>query len=277
MAQVRSIVDHLKTSIQPTPYGLVGIGVGVPGVVHKNGTVLLAPNLGWSNAPLKEHMESTFKVPVTIENEANAGAYGEKIYGVGKGHDNIAYISAGIGIGVGLIINGQLYKGDNGFSGEMGHMTIELDGKLCRCGNRGCWELYASEQTIIEKAMESGISKEEATLENLTHLAEQGNAMANQIFSDIGELLGIGITNIINTFNPEQIIIGNRLAMANNWIKPSLDRKLKHNLLSFFHDDLSLQFSTLNSYSASLGVSAFTIENFLMISLTNGTNMTFGW
>ncbi|WP_175615047.1 ROK family transcriptional regulator [Piscibacillus halophilus] len=275
MDQVQSIVDYLKSQMNPTPYGLVGIGVGVPGTVHKNGTVLLAPNLGWRDIPLKEHMERLFQVPVTVENEANAGSYGEKIYGVGRGFDNIAYISAGIGIGVGLIINGKLYKGNNGFSGEMGHMTVELNGKLCRCGNRGCWELYASEQTIIEKAKEADIPNEKATLENLIHLAEQGNSKANDIFSEIGELLGIGITNIINTFNPEQIIIGNRLAMANNWIKPSLDQKLKQNLLSFFQEDLSIQFSTLNSYSASLGVSAFTIEKFLMISLTNGTNTAF--
>ena len=99
-------------------------------------------------------MKNEFSIPVIIENEANAGAYGEKKFGAGQAFDNIVYVSAGIGIGVGLILNGELYQGHDGFSGEMGHMTIDVNGLECRCGNKGCWELYASEKTLLNKAEE---------------------------------------------------------------------------------------------------------------------------
>ena len=123
--------------MQFSKYGIVGIGFGVPGIIDKAGTVLLAPNLGWKNLSFKEKITDEFNLPVIIENEANAGAYGEKQFGAGQNLQNIIYVSAGIGIGVGFILNGELYQGKNGFSGEMGHMIIEINGKQCRCGKTG--------------------------------------------------------------------------------------------------------------------------------------------
>jgi len=265
---VTDLIRSLKTFMKASPYGLIGVGIGVPGIVHNNGDILLAPNLNWRDIPLKEMIEKEFNVPTFIENEANAGAYGEKIYGIGKGHKNITYISAGIGIGVGLIIDDKLYRGNNGFSGEMGHMTIQLNGKTCQCGKRGCWELYASEKAIIEKAVELGIENGNLNLEKLIKLAEENDPIAIQTFEVIGEFLGLGISNIINTFNPEQIIIGNRIAKANKWLNESLEKQIKNNLFSFYHQDLSIQFSSLNTYSTTLGMCAFSIERFLEINLS---------
>ena len=104
------------------------------------------PNSKWEIKDLKAVIETEFNVPVFIENEANAGAYGEKVFGNTKNFSNIIYVSINVGIGIGIIINNELYKGINGFSGEMGHMAIDFNGPKCSCGNRGCWELYASEK-----------------------------------------------------------------------------------------------------------------------------------
>ena len=263
------VIDFLINSAPKSPYGIIGIGVGVPGTVDKNGNILLAPNLDWKNINLKATLESKYNLPTIIENEANAGAYGEKKFGIGKEFTNIVYVSAGIGIGVGLILNGSLYKGNQGFSGELGHMTIEVDGKKCRCGNEGCWELYASEQALIHKAEQSGIplpTNGEYALNNLLMLAENGNEEAIKLFEEIGDYLGVGINNIINIFNPQQVIIGNRIATSQKWIEKSLHQRLNQ-ALWFQRNDLQVNFSELSTLSTALGVAAFSIENFLNMNI----------
>lgn len=267
--QLNMIIDSLLLSMPPSSYGLVGIGVGVPGTVSTEGEILLAPNLNWRNKDLKGFLEEKYDVPVLIENEANAGAYGEKKFGAGQSSDNLIYISVGIGIGVGLILNGELYKGHNGFSGELGHMTIEVDGPLCRCGNQGCWELYASEKALVNNAAEKGIRPadgQKLSLEMLNELAEGGDPVAINIFREIGNYLGIGINNIINIFNPEQIIVGNRLASSGNWLRESIKEKQKQ-MLRTHQKDLNICFSKLSRYSAALGASAYASENFLAINI----------
>lgn len=270
------IIDNLIASAPPSAYGIVGIGVGVPGTVSKSGEILLAPNLEWKNIHLQAILEKKYGLPVVIENEANAGAYGEKKFGAGKDFENIIYVSAGIGIGVGLILNGKLYKGNNGFSGELGHMTIEVNGTKCRCGNEGCWELYASEQALLNSADRLGIElppNEELTLENLTLLAENGEKETIGLFEQIGDYLGVGINNIINIFNPQQVIIGNRMASSEKWIKEPMNKRMVNQTLWFHQKDLQINFSELSTHSTSLGVAAFSVENFLKVDLQQNSTI----
>ncbi|WP_077620717.1 ROK family transcriptional regulator [Bacillus sinesaloumensis] len=255
---VQDMIQSLMQEMPESRYGIVGIGVGVPGIVNNEGSILLAPNLGWSNIQFKEDLEKLYNVPVIIENEANAGAVGEQQFGAGEDFKNILYISAGIGIGVGIIVNKELYKGINGFSGEMGHMIIDMNGKRCNCGSRGCWEAYASEQALLEMSDPSLES-----LEALIDLAESGDEKAIKLFEEIGNYLGLGINNIINTFNPEQVIIGNRLTMAKQWIEAPIRNTIEKHTLAFHQNDLQLNFSKLKKYSTSLGVSAFVVDNFI--------------
>lgn len=270
------VIDLLITSAPPSPYGIIGISVGVPGTVNKNGKILLAPNLGWRDVHLKDILEDKYDLPIIIENEANTGAYGEKKFGAGKNHKNIIYVSVGIGIGVGLIFNGKLYKGNNGFSGEMGHMTIDIHGDECRCGNIGCWELYASEQALIKKAeqldIQSGVNESELSLESLIHQAEKGNKSTIKLFEQIGDYIGVGINNIINTFNPEQIIIGNRMASAQQWLSKSLKSRVINQAMDFHQQDLKLNFSELTTHSSALGAAAFSIENFFKYDIEGTVN-----
>ncbi|MCM3724878.1 ROK family protein [Neobacillus cucumis] len=251
---IHSLLDEMPQS----KYGVVGLGLGVAGIVDKEGMVLLAPNLGWKNVSLKAEIEDVFKLPVIIENEANAGAYGEKQFGAGQHHENIIYISAGIGIGVGIILNGELYQGNNGYSGEFGHMIIEVNGRPCSCGSKGCWEMYASEHTLLKIA-----NDKDATLESLIQLAETNDEDTLVLFEEIGCYLGYGINNIINTFNPKQVIIGNRLAKAKKWLEAPIRKTIENHALSLHQNEMEIHFSSLSSYSAALGVAAFATENFI--------------
>jgi len=142
------------------------VGVGAPALVdHRQGVVFLAPNLGWHEVPLKKILENRLKVPVKIDNDVNLAALGEYIYGLEKGINEsslrslatiteLVYIAVGTGIGGGLILDGQIYHGANGSAGEIGHMTIEPEGPLCSCGNRGCLEALASGSAIAREARE---------------------------------------------------------------------------------------------------------------------------
>ncbi|AYA77546.1 ROK family protein [Bacillus sp. Y1] len=255
---VKEMIQSLIAEMPSSRYGIVGIGVGVPGIVNIEGTVLLAPNLGWKTIQIKKDLEDVFHVPVIIENEANAGAFGEQQFGIGQNYQNIIYISAGIGIGVGIILNNELYQGKNGFSGEMGHMIIDINGKPCNCGSRGCWEVYASEQALLEKAGENSNS-----LENLIQLANSDDKNAQNLFTEIGAYLGYGINNIINTFNPDQVIIGNRLSMAKDWIEQPILSTIENHSLAFHQNEFQLDFSKLGKYSIAIGMSAFVVENFI--------------
>ncbi|KYD21900.1 ROK family transcriptional regulator [Caldibacillus debilis] len=261
-----AIIEDLIRSAGQSHYGIIGIGIGIPGMVNNDGEILLAPNLGWKNVRMKEEIENRFQVPVIIENEANAGAYGEKLYGAGKEFDNILYVSAGIGIGVGVILDGQLFTGSGGFSGEMGHTIIIVNGKECSCGSRGCWEQYASEKALLEEAKNIPIpyaDKDSISIELLVELAKEGNEEVINLFKKIGAYLGVGINNMINTFNPEQIIIGNRLAMAKDWLEESITHFVKSHTIPFHQQDLSITFSQLTTHSTAVGVCALSIENFL--------------
>jgi predicted NBD/HSP70 family sugar kinase len=258
ISTVQIMIQSLMDEMPNSRYGIVGIGVGVPGIVNKEGSVLLAPNLGWTNIQLKEDLEKIFNVPIIIENEANAGAIGEQQFGAGQDYENILYVSAGIGIGVGIILNKELYQGKSGFSGEMGHMIIELNGKRCNCGSRGCWEAYASENALLEMAGENIDS-----LESLIEQAKNGEKTAIELFEKIGQYLGFGINNIINTFNPEQVIIGNRLASIREWIEGPILTTIENHTLAYHQKEMKLEFSKLGKYSTALGVSAFVVDHFI--------------
>lgn len=258
ISSVQQMVNSLMEEMPNSRYGVVGIGVGVPGIVNKEGSILLAPNLGWTNIQLKEDLENLFHVPVIIENEANAGAVGEQQFGAGQDSQNIIYISAGIGIGVGIILNKELYQGKNGYSGEMGHMIIDINGKRCNCGSQGCWEAYASENALLEMADQSIDS-----LESLLSLAENGDEDARKHFTQIGHYLGFGIINIINTFNPDQVIIGNRMALAKEWIEDAIRTTIESYTLTYHQKEMQLDFSKLKKYSTALGVSAFVVDSFI--------------
>jgi len=241
-----------------SPYGIVGIGVGVPGIVDENGSILFAPNLKWRDVPLQRILSERFGLPVLIDNEANAGALGEQKYGAGRNVNNLVYVSVNIGIGTGLILHKTLYKGTSGFSGEMGHLSIEAHGKECSCGNRGCWEMYASERALLEKAAPLGFH----TLEQLLEAAVNGRRDVIELFANTGDYLGVGIANIVNVFNPDAVIIGSRMSQARLWLEGAARQAVVQRALGFHLRKVQLLFAELGERSSMLGAAEMAISGF---------------
>ncbi len=253
---IQSLIDEAPESA----FGVVGIGVGVPGLVDRGGAVLYAPNLGWRDVPLQDALNRAFGIPVLIDNEANVGAIGERKFGSGRGIGSMIYVSVGMGIGTGLILQKELYKGAAGFSGELGHLSIEASGPPCRCGNRGCWELYASEQALLVRAAEAGIG--EGTLDSLLALAERGDEQTRALFNGIGESLGVGIANIVNVFNPEAVVIGNTMSRARPWLEEAMSHTTEARALNFHLRGIRLLFAELGDRSAVMGAAETAIAAF---------------
>ena len=250
------MVHQLREKSPTSYYGLIGIGIGVPAIVSTDGTILHAPNLGWKHVQMNQQLMETFDVPVWIDNEANFGVLGEQTYNTSEHQKNILYLSVGIGIGAGLILDGNLFKGMHGHAGEVGHMTMEMNGPTCRCGNLGCWELYASEQALLTHSNPS------RTLEELLKLAKNEDQQAVQQFENVARYLGAGIVSLIHTFSPNQIIIGNRLALAHNYLYQELIATVEKRM---FAEQLHTEivFSELITDSTVLGATAFSIEQFI--------------
>jgi glucokinase len=191
------------------------VGVGAPGVIQLGtGVVVKSPNFpDWNNLPLRAVLEKALGMPVFIENDANAAALGEQWRGAGKGINSMILLTLGTGVGGGIVLNNRIWQGADGMAGEIGHMTLIPDGRLCGCGNRGCLEMYASARGIVQSYRElpvraSSLAADTITSEQVYQAARNGDPGALQVMKDMGRVLGIGIANLINIFNPEMIVLG---------------------------------------------------------------------
>jgi glucokinase-like ROK family protein len=224
---------------------LLGLAVGVPGLVDQaSGDLLFAPNIGWKDVPLKTILREAFDAPVFVNNEANMAALGEVYFGAARGHDEVLYISAGVGLGGGIVRGGQLCDGATGFAGEFGHMTMDPDGEPCNCGNRGCWETQVSQWAAF-RAIRRGISQGRASLlsdmadgdlDRLTipmavEAARAGDALALETFETVGRYLGIGIASLMNALNPGLVVLGGSLSLAGEFILPAVHQELERRAL----------------------------------------------
>lgn len=237
---------------------ITGIGIGVPGIVNSAGLIELAPNLGWKNVNLNELL--SINVPLLIENEANAALWGEKTFGVARRTINTVYVSVGIGIGCGLLLNNRLYTGHTSHAGEFGHMTIESeDGLPCQCGNSGCWEAYASNNAALKLYTEKS-GQAIGSYEDFIALARRGDPHALATLECTVKYLGIGIANIVNSINPEMVIIGGKITELQNIIARPLLKQIKESCLDKTFSDLTFKFTSLKDQACALGVAGLFIE-----------------
>jgi predicted NBD/HSP70 family sugar kinase len=275
IALMEQCISTVIAGAPESQYGIVGVGIGIPGIVDSSGLILFAPNLGWRNVNLQSLIQSSFHIPVHVDNEANAGAIGEQQYGAGRYTKDLVYISAGIGIGAGIIWNGEIYRGASGYSGEIGHLTIDADGKPCRCGNHGCWELYASEHALLDQLTASlPDSNQPLMLEDIISLANNKDTTAIAALNKVGRYLGIGIAGITNIFNPKDIIIGNRLVHVEAWLKDTMQLEIETRSLKFHQRSVHVHFSELGTKSTSLGAAYMAISAFIRdsVSITRNHN-----
>lgn len=238
-----------------------GIGIGVPGIVnHQTGIIEFAPNLGWKNVDLP--MILPVDLPVIVENEAKAAAVGEATFGSAQGYANVIYVSLGLGIGTGLILNNNLFYGHNFLAGEFGHMAIVPNGLPCRCGKKGCWEVYASNNAALKLYQDySGI--ELSSYDELLKALFKEDPIAIKVFAEIVNYLGLGIANLINGLNPEMIVIGGKITEADSLIHYQLLKVIKEKCFEYSYRGVSLQFSGLRNRATALGVGSLMIDSLL--------------
>jgi glucokinase-like ROK family protein len=221
LAQAEALLTELLEKNDMRLEKVLAMGMGVPGPIASQEGMVIAPPImpGWDGYPIRQDMEGKWKVPVSLNNDAELGVLGEWAYGAGRGEDHLAYIKVGSGIGAGLLLNGQIYQGATGSAGEIGHLTIDENGPLCNCGSTGCLEAVAGGKAIARQAREiisSGKKTllssmgppEELTARDVAAAARRGDLHSQQIIARAGSYLGIAIAGMVNIFNPRVVVIG---------------------------------------------------------------------
>jgi glucokinase len=219
---------------------IIGVGVGAPGPLDtKSGIVLLTPNLGWVNLPLRQIIHERLGLPAALDNDANCAVLGEWWMGAARGTKNAIGITIGTGIGGGIIVDGKLYHGASDCAGEIGHTTIDTEGRRCKCGNYGCLEAYASGPNIAMRAVEElkagavsrladyvGGDLRQVTAQTVYQAAHDGDDLALEVVNDTAKFLGVGIANLLNVFNPEVVVVCGGVTLAGDRLFDPLRREV---------------------------------------------------
>ena len=225
------IDDVIATSIAETGAArgnFLGVGIGSPGPLDRErGIVIVTPNLGWRDFPLRDRVSERVGLPATLDNDANCATVGEWWRGAAAGARNVVGMTIGTGIGGGLILDGKLYHGASDVAGEVGHTTIDPTGRRCKCGNYGCLEAYASGPAIAERALEALAGGEASLLreligEDLSRMtartvydaATRGDPLAVEVVRETARFLGTGVANLLNIFNPDVVVLAGGVAAA---------------------------------------------------------------
>jgi len=221
--RIFSAIDHLLSQRNIESSKLDSISIAAAGAIDfDRGVITASPNLpGWYDVPLRAMVREKYGVNTFLINDAGAAALGEHRFGAGKGVDNLILLTLGTGIGGGIIINGKLYTGRHGSAGEIGHMTIDVNGPKCNCGNVGCWETLASGTAMAREAIRRVSQGEKSSLteivggkignitaEEVSLAAQGGDSLALEVISKVASYLGVGMVNLVNIFDPEMIIVG---------------------------------------------------------------------
>lgn len=272
-ANIQSAIQHAQKLNLP----VLGIALGVPGLVDtQSGTLLYAPNLQWENVPLRQMLSARFDFPVIVDNEATMAAFGESFFGVARGSRNVLYVSAGVGIGGGFVLDGRIYPGSAGFAGEVGHMTLEMQGPLCSCGNCGCWETLASQSAVFRRVHESiaggSISslsrfkngkRESLTIPLVVRAAEEGDLVAREALTETGKYLGVGLANLMNALNPGMVVFGGILSLAKEFLMPVIQETIRTRTLRWSSRSAQIVVAAYGSDACVMGAVAMIYDQIL--------------
>jgi glucokinase len=230
--RINSMIETARERVTAThgggPEDFAGVGIGSPGPLdRKSGIVINTPNLGWRNFPLRDLVGKAVNLPAVLDNDANCATYGEWWLGAGRNVNTLVGLTLGTGIGGGIVLNGEIFHGVSDAAGEIGHTTIEANGRKCKCGNYGCLEAYASGPAIALRAMEGIEAGTDSMLPDLVNgrldsitaatvyeAAVLGDPYANEVMRETAKFLGAGVANVINMLNPEMIVIAGGVTKA---------------------------------------------------------------
>lgn len=266
LSQVAAYMQTLLETTHLTLSDIKAVGVGVPGPIVAEAGMVSGPPImpGWDGFPIRDTLQETWSCPVSLNNDAELGALGEWAYGAGRGERNLAYIKVGTGIGAGLLLDGQIYRGVTGSAGEIGHITIDENGPLCQCGNRGCLEAMAGGDAIAQRAIEAihkgqrTILAEKSPVEMITAqdviaAARRGDLFAQHLVAEAGAHLGTAIANVVNLFNPSMVVIGGGVALIGDLLLDPIRRTVQDRSLRVASRAVRITAALLGRRSSGMG------------------------
>lgn len=276
-AIVMEIADSIKALEKKIGQPPSAIGVGVAGQIEsETGLVKFAPNLHWENVSLQKDLKRLIGVPVVVINDVRAATWGEWLYGAGKGSKNLLCIFIGTGIGGGIISDGKMLTGFNNTAGEIGHITVALDGPKCTCGNFGCMEAFAGGWALRERAKElldkypekgkilrSKFENGKISGHQVTEAAKDGDDIAKEVLEMAIEALSAGVSALINTLSPQKIIFGGGVIEGSHFLIEEIEKKIKLRALSSALNNLEIESAKLHNDAGSIGAGALAIRLFL--------------
>ena len=250
-------------SRMPKGYEVIGIGIGAPNANYYTCTIEHPPNLSWKVVDVRAELGKYYGVPLAITNDANAAALGEMLFGAARGMKNFIEITLGTGLGSGIVANGELIYGADGFAGEIGHTIVDPNGRLCGCGKRGCLEAYCSAtglcrtvQELICNSTESSslrkVSYSDLTAEMVFKAAQKGDRIAQQAFESCGNTLGMKLADSIAHLSPEAIVLSGGMAAAGGLIFEPAKRSLENHVFPIFRNKVRILPSKLTGLSAAI-------------------------
>ena len=250
-------------------YEVEAVGIGAAGFVDsRRSTVMFAPNLAWRDEPLRADLEKRIDLPVVVENDANAAAWGEFTFGAGEDVQDTLLVTVGTGVGGGIVLNGQLHRGAFGVAAEIGHMRVVPDGRICGCGNKGCWEQYASGTALVrdtrEQAREGsliarslvdragGVERIDGPL--ITEAAREGDSFAREQLAVLGRWLGEGIASLTAVLDPAVVVIGGGVSEAGDLLLEPIRAHYRANLTGrHYRPELEVRAALLGNKAGMIG------------------------
>ncbi len=261
---IRFLVSFARETIEESRLPgekICGMGIGFPGPLNaETGIIFNPPNLnGWDGVPLREILRRELRVPVSIENDANAAALGEWWKGAGAGTNSLFCITLGTGVGGGIILDGKVWHGASSIAGEIGHTTVMRDGVKCKCGNTGCLEVYACSGGILKRINDALSGERVDKLPPLTDLKQvdqmvmQGNEVVLNVIKETGIILGIAMASLVNLLNPEMVVLSGGVTNLGEKLIEPLKKEVKKRAFEKATESLRIELSRLDDNSGILG------------------------
>lgn len=278
-AAVETLVEQAGAERQK----LVGVGVGLAGVVDSaRGVCRYSPVFSWRNAPLRDLLQARIGIPVYLDNDVNTLTLAERLFGAGQGVDDFLVVTVGRGVGMGIVVHGQPYRGTRGGGGEFGHTVLDPNGPLCGCGKRGCLEAYVSDPAILRMAREAlargeiALGAQDLTAPRLVELACAGNQPLQSVFRQAGQMLGLGIANLIDVFSPRLIIITGEGVRAGDLLFRPMRESIHRHAFADLADDAAIVIQEWGDDAWARGAASLVLQEFFRSPIEGGVGIPQG-
>jgi N-acetylglucosamine repressor len=257
--QLADAIYMLLRSAQVDGSQLLGIGIGIAGIVDTvNGICRLSPHLGWRDVPFAGLLEDCVDYPVYLDNDVNTLTLVEQLYGPGQHVPDFLVVTLGRGVGMGIVANGQVYRGARGGGGEFGHIVVDPEGFLCSCGNRGCLETFVAEPWLLQRARMNGLDVRAP--DSLVTAARSGHPVALDVFQRAGEILGRGLAATINLLNPALIILSGEGIRARDFILETMHDAMRRHTFGVLIDDVEVRVDPLSDDAWARGAASLVLD-----------------